>query len=210
VYAGGVVKLSYGFFWAFLLVVVGCASQPQSQPQPQQQPDSVVEQLQQGGYVIFFRHAATDHSQKDIDTKKLANCDSQRRLNDLGKQQAKDIGEGFKALNIPVGDVFTSHYCRYINTAKIAFGKATPTMDITSIQGVSPEVRLQRIDNLRKMLATEPKPNTNTVLVAHKWMFKDASGILLEEGEAAIFKPQAHGTAHFIRQVKAYEWKTWQ
>ena len=34
--------------------------------------DPVVEQLQQGGYVIFFRHAATDHSQKDIDKKKLS------------------------------------------------------------------------------------------------------------------------------------------
>jgi len=137
----------------------------------------------------------------------LTNCDTQRRLNDLGKQQAQAIGEGFKAMSIPVGDVVTSHYCRCINTAKIAFGKATPTMDITSIQDVTPEVRRQRIDNLRQMLATEPKPNTNTILVAHKWMFKDASGILLEEGEAAIFKPQAHGTAHFIRRVKPEEWK---
>ena len=169
--------------------------------------DPFVGQLQQGGYVIFFRHAATDHSQQDTDKKNLTNCDTQRRLNDLGKQQAQVIGEGFKAMSIPVGDVITSHYCRCINTAKIAFGKATPTMDITSIQDVTPEVRRQRIDNLRTMLATAPKPNTNTVLVAHKWMFKDASGILLEEGEAAIFKPQAHGTAHFIRRVKPEEWK---
>ena len=184
-----------------LALINACAVPPKTATDP------FVEQLQQGGYVIFFRHAATDHSQQDTDKKNLTNCDTQRRLNDLGKQQAQIIGEGFKAMSIPVGDVITSHYCRCINTAQIAFGKATPTMDITSIQDVTPEVKLQRINNLRKMLATPPKVGTNTILVAHKWMFKDASGHLLEEGEAAIFQPQAHGTAHFIRRVKPEDWK---
>ena len=191
-----------GMFFLCLLLISACTVSPKNTD-----ADPVVEQLQRGGYVIFFRHAATDHSQQDTDKKKLANCETQRRLNDLGRRQAQMIGEGFQALNIPVGDVITSHYCRCINTAKIAFGKAQPTMDITSIQGVTPEVKLQRIANLRKMLATSPGPGTNTVLVAHKWMFKDASGHLLEEGEAAIFQPQAHDTAHFIRRVKAEEWK---
>ena len=186
----------------FLLFLSACAIQEQKPEDP------IVGKLQQGGYVIFFRHAATDHSQKDIDKKNLENCETQRRLDDKGRQQSKDIGEGFKALGIPVGDIVTSHYCRCINTAKIAFGRATPTMDITSIQGVTPEVKQQRIANLRKMLATPPKPGTNTILVAHKWMFKDASGHLLEEGEAAIFQPQAHNTAYFVRRVKPEEWIT--
>ena len=193
-------KKFVGLLVICLLFVSACATQQKSQIDP------LVEKLQQGGYVIFFRHAATDHSQKDIDKKNLENCDTQRRLDEKGLQQSKDIGEGFKALGIPVGDVITSHYCRFINTAKFAFGKATPTMDITSIQDVTPEVKQQRIANLRTMLATPPKPGTNTILVAHKWMFKDASGHLLEEGEAAIFQPQAHDTAHFIRRVKPEEW----
>ncbi|WP_455218998.1 histidine phosphatase family protein [Kaarinaea lacus] len=191
-----------GLLGIYLLLLGACATQQKNHIDP------VVEKLQQGGYVIFFRHAATDHSQKDIDKKNLENCETQRRLDEKGRQQSKDIGDGFKALSIPVGEVITSHYCRCINTAKIAFGKATPTMDITSIQDVTPEVRQERIANLRKMLATLPEPGTNTILVAHKWMFKDASGHLLEEGEAAIFQPQAHNTAHFIRRVKPEEWVT--
>ena len=171
-------------------------------------PDSLLSDLQEGGYVIFFRHAATDHSQKDTDKKNLANCETQRRLDDKGRQQSRDIGEGFKAKGIPVGEVNTSYYCRCINTAKIAFGKATPSMDITSIQGVPLDVRQQRITNLRKVLNTPPKAGTNTILVAHKWMFKDASGHLLSEGEAAIFKPQKKGVvAQFVRRVKPEEWK---
>ena len=39
-------------------------------------------------------------------------------------------------------------------------------------------------------------------------MFKDASGHLLSEGEAAIFKPQKKGVvAQFVRRVKPEEWK---
>jgi len=186
-----------------VIVISACANQVN-----QTQTDPLVNQLQQGGYVIFFRHAATDHSQQDVDKKNLANCETQRRLTNKGREQAKAIGEGFKSLGIPVGDVYTSYYCRCINTAQIAFGKATPTMDITSIQDVTPEVRMERIDNLRKLLATKPAPHTNTILVAHKWMFKDASGQLLEEGEAAIYQPQAHGTTHLVRRVKPEEWKT--
>lgn len=188
-------------------LLAGCAAQPAPQTTP---TDPLIGNLQQGGYVIFFRHGATDLSQKDTDKKNLQNCQTQRRLDDKGREQARRIGEAFKVFNIPVGDVLTSHYCRCINTAKIAFGKAEPTMDITSIQDVTPEVRRQRIGNLRKMLATEPKPGTNTVLVAHKWMFKDASGQLLEEGEAAIYKPQGNGMSHLIRRVKAQEWDTFK
>ncbi|WP_455221477.1 histidine phosphatase family protein [Kaarinaea lacus] len=195
-------KKSWGMYLICLLLINACATPAKTATDP------LVEQLRQGGYVIFFRHAATDHSQQDTDKKNLVNCDTQRRLTAKGQEQAKQIGEGFKALGIPVGDVYTSYYCRCINTAKIAFGKATPTMDITSIQDVTPEVRRERIDNLRKLLATEPTPHTNTILVAHKWMFKDASGQLLEEGEAAIYQPQAHGMSHLVRRVKANEWKT--
>ncbi|MCI0505042.1 MAG: histidine phosphatase family protein [Gammaproteobacteria bacterium] len=184
-----------------LFIVTACASQSQHAADP------LVQKLQQGGYVIFFRHAATDHSQQDTDKKNLANCETQRPLTDEGRQQARVIGEGFTALNIPVGNVITSYYCRCIDTARIAFGKATPTLDITSIQDVTPDVKQQRIANLRQMLNTPPAAGANTVLVAHKWMFNDASGYLLEEGEAAIFQPQDSGEALMVKRVKPDEWK---
>lgn len=194
-------RISVGML-ALLLFLSGCAvNQTQS-------PSELVSELRQGGYVIFFRHGSTDHSQKDIDKKNLANCETQRRLDDKGRQQAKLIGDGFRKKGIPVGDAITSHYCRCINTAKIAFGKATPSMEITSIQGVTLAVRQQRISNLRKLLNTPPKPGTNTVLVAHQWMFKDAAGHQLSEGEAAIFKPRPNAfAAQLIRRVKPVEWE---
>jgi broad specificity phosphatase PhoE len=194
-------KSARGILAVCLFIVAACASQSQHAADP------LAHKLQQGGYVIFFRHAATDHSQQDTDKKNLANCETQRPLTDEGRRQAKVIGEGFTALNIPVGDVITSHYCRCIDTARIAFGKATPAMNITSIQDVAPEVKQQRIARLRQMLNTPPAAGSNTVLVAHKWLFNDASGYLLDEGEAAIFRPQPNGEALMVKRVKPDEWK---
>ena len=192
---------SFGMLMACLFLLVACASQPQRHSDP------LVDKLQQGGYVIFFRHAATDHTQKDTDLSHPTNCEAQRHLSDKGRQQAKEIGEGFAMLGIPVGDVITSQFCRCSNTAKIAFGKAETTIEITSIQGVTPEERLRRIANLRAMLNIPPKSNSNTVIVAHQWMFKEAAGHALEEGEAAIFKPQSEGMAFMVKRIKPQQWK---
>lgn len=191
----------WGFLVAALLLNACATNQTENS-------NDLLSSLQQGGYVIFFRHGSTDHSQKDTDKNNLANCDTQRRLDEHGRQQAEQIGEGFKLKNIPVGDIITSQYCRCINTAKIAFGRAEGIVDITSIQGVSTEERMRRITYLRGLLNTPPKPGTNTIVVAHKLMFKDASGQALSEGEAAIFKPQSNGViARYIRRVKPEEWK---
>lgn len=199
------IRIKSGFAWTALAVLLmglgGCAGLQKNTGESRLLAD-----LQDGGYVIFFRHAATDHSSSDVDKVNLENCDKQRNLSNRGRQQAKNIGYSFQQLAIPVGEVISSYYCRCVDTANIAFHKATATMDITSIQGVTPEVRSQRIANLRSLLNKPPQDKTNTVIVAHKWMFKEAGGHLLEEGEAAIFKPVEGGTAQFVKRVKPDEW----
>src|SRR5262245_18305664 len=68
-----------------------------------------------GGHVIFFRHAATPDYQEPspID---FARCDAQRNLNALGRGQAFTIGEAFRELGIPVGEVRSSPFCRCMET----------------------------------------------------------------------------------------------
>src|SRR5215210_2494138 len=68
----------------------------------------IIEALQRGGYLIYFRHGATDPSQTDSDPNNLANCATQRNLTDHGRAQARAIGEALKALDIPVNQVLTS------------------------------------------------------------------------------------------------------
>ena len=152
--------------------------------------------LRRGGYVIYFRHAATDFSQADSDRQNLADCSTQRNLNDEGRDDARAIGAAFRALGIPVGDVLSSEYCRTRETAELAFGRVTPTRDLTSrASTATPAERAERIEALRRLLATPPAPGLNTVLVGHLFNLQDATGVSIAEGEAAIFLPLGDGTA---------------
>lgn len=154
---------------------------------------ALVEALQGGGYVIYFRHAATDFAQPDADRENLENCATQRNLDAQGRADAAAIGAGFRALNIPVGQVLSSEYCRTRETAELAFGRVTLTRDLTSRANAPADERARRRDALRCFLATPPESGTNTVLVGHNFNVQDATGLSLAEGEAAVFAPAAEG-----------------
>ena len=148
--------------------------------------------LRQGGLVLYFRHARTDFSQDDTDLSDLTNCATQRNLSAEGREQARLIGVAIAALAIPIGEVLSSELCRTRETAELAFGRATPMPDLTSFGTADSETEEQeRVAALRRLLATPPKPGTNTVLVGHLFNIQAAADIGLAEGEAAIFSPAA-------------------
>lgn len=161
---------------------------------------ALVQALQKGGYVIYFRHAATDFSQTDTDGPALQDCSRQRNLSEAGREQARAIGEAFRALKIPIGAVLASPYCRTRETAQLAFGRFEVSEDI---RGGSGPVRAEA---LRRLLARAPEPGTNTVLVAHQFNLRDAAGVSLAEGEAAIFEPLGSGGFRLIARVLAEDW----
>jgi phosphohistidine phosphatase SixA len=83
---------------------------------------NLIAELKKGGKLIFIRHAYApgigDPDNFDID-----NCDTQRNLSDVGREQAKKIGAFFKKNNITVDEVYSSEWCRCKETAQIAFNK---------------------------------------------------------------------------------------
>ena len=72
--------------------------------------------LKQGGYVLVFRHGATDDSQKDLHPFNFDDMKAQRQLSDKGRDTARQIGAALKTLNIPVGAIYTSRLNRAIET----------------------------------------------------------------------------------------------
>src|SRR5262245_12230301 len=151
--------------------------------------------LRAGGLVILVRHGATFADQADTDPFNFDNIAKQRNLNDSGKTLAKGFGEALRQGGVPVGKVYTSKFNRAYETATLAgFADIEKTADLT--EGglvVSPNENNRRADALRKLLATSPKPGTNTVLISHKPNIIDALGkdwFDVKEGEASVFRPQ--------------------
>jgi broad specificity phosphatase PhoE len=159
---------------------------------------------------MVVRHGAIFPDQADTDPLNFKNTAAQRNLNDKGKALAKAFGEALRQVGIPVGKVYTSKYNRAYETAVIAgFQDIEKTADLT--EGglvVSPNENSRRIEAFRKMLAAEPKPGTNTILITHKPNIVDALGkdwFDVKEGEASVFRPE-NGSYKLLARVQMDEW----
>jgi phosphohistidine phosphatase SixA len=162
--------------------------------------------LREGGHVIFLRHAKTEMLAADRYPLDLGECSAQRNLSAAGVAASKEMGEAFKLLGIPVGEVLASPYCRCVETARLAFGRA---------QG-SDELMVRRTEQgwavdeagakLKRLLAIAPRPGTNTVLVAHIFNVQKSLGLVPEEGEAIVFRPDGRGGFGMVGRVTATQW----
>ena len=192
----------------------GSAAKPQSEAAAKEPPSAdsklLREQLATGGYVIYFRHAATDTAGAKDEAADIAKCETQRNLSALGRDQAKQIGAAFRALRIKVGSVVTSPFCRCKDTAQLAFGKHTVNPDLYFAISMGAEERKRITDSLRKMLSTPPPAGTNTVLVSHTANLSEAAGIWPKpEGAAYIFRPLPGGRFEAVAKVLPEEWATY-
>jgi phosphohistidine phosphatase SixA len=178
--------------------------------QPVPDDKALATALRAGGHVIVVRHGATFPDQADTDPLNHDNIAAQRQLNDSGKGLAKAFGEALRQGGIPVGKVYTSKFNRAYKTATLAgFTDIEKTADLT--EGglvVSPNENNRRALALRELLATAPKPGTNTVLISHKPNIIDALGkdwFEVKEGEASIFRPEA-GKYVLVARVQMADW----
>ena len=196
------------FFVAAALALAGCAQAPQQAAT--QEAQAVAKSLQAGGYVIVFRHGATNRDMADTDPLNLDNVAKQRQLSERGRQTARDVGAAFKTLQIPIGQVYTSRIYRAVETGRLVGGKeVTTTADITEGgQVVTPIENDRRAAAFRQLVSTPPAPGTNTLIVSHKPNILDAFGkdwFDVREGEASVFRPDS-GKYLLVGKLQATEW----
>ena len=159
-------------------------------------PAALVEALRGGGHVVFIRHAATDADYADQVSAVMGDCSTQRTLSETGWRQAKAIGEAFERLEIPVGEVVSSEYCRAWQTADLAFGRHEKTADLNfaPAEDYTEEQIAQMRHGLTFHLARAPEAGANTVLVGHDDVFEAATGIYPEpQGVAFVLRPDGAG-----------------
>jgi phosphohistidine phosphatase SixA len=121
--------------------------------------------LKRGGKVILLRHGHVD-IQEGIGRLLPGNCAEEVNLSSRGVEQAKRIGEAFRAHGIAVGEILSSPYCRCIDTGKIAFGRATPVQYLVPPGVVSDsQAKLNDERVLREIL--KHRDSSNLVMITH-------------------------------------------
>jgi broad specificity phosphatase PhoE len=177
-------------------------------------PDSnraLLAQLRAGGLFIYFRHSLTVRSgQPDID---LSSCNSQRNLTQAGRNLAKEIGEVFNTLQIPVGAVLASPYCRCKETALLAFGRTEIASFLATNGDPSEAGERARLAELARSLRTASPSGINTVYVAHGnnlqglTLLHGYPELRIAEAEAVILRPRPDGTVQVVARVKGQDWR---
>ena len=163
--------------------------------------------LKAGGLVVVFRHAATDFSKPDQDPVVVSDCSTQRNLSAQGRADARAIGRGVRRLGLPVGNVFSSAYCRTLETARLAFGRATVHPALLNTIAAEHDAAWRSADPRRATaLRHKPAAGKLTVLVTHGVVVQETSGQTLEEGEAIVFRPLGNSRFRVVGRVMPQEW----
>lgn len=184
----------------FLLLLV-FASQAWAQTDPQ-----LVQKLRQGGYVLYLRHTSTDFSRNYASMASYEDCASQRNLTDRGREEARALGIQVKRLALPIGRVLASPYCRTMETARLAFGKAEATQDVRG--GPARTDDPKRYEALRKILSAPVKKGENLVISSHGNPFHAVAGPpYLAEGEIAVVQPEDSSGFRVVARVRLEDWQ---
>jgi len=165
-----------------------------------------VAELRKGGYVLYMRHASTDFSKNDAKMTSYEDCASQRNLTDKGRDEARAVGAQVRRLGIPIGKVYASPFCRTVETAMLAFGKAEKTQEVRG--GTAQSDDPKRYDPLRKLLSTAPVKGSNNVVSSHGNPYFAVFGApYLTEGEVAVVQPRGRGRFEEVARVKLSDWE---
>lgn len=158
-------------------------------------PQAIAALLARGGYVIYMRHGRTQYDQIELERTNRQNgsfsldrCETQHQLSEEGRAEMKATGEQFRAARIPLDKAFSSRYCRATQSAAFFVDRAEPTQSLSG-EG---EVGLNPANKPRTIafLSQVPAPGKNTYMMAHGGVFWEATGFVIQEGNAVVLDPR--------------------
>jgi Histidine phosphatase superfamily (branch 1) len=165
----------------------------------------LLQTLRGGGMILYFRHTSTDFGQNDDAMSGYEDCARQRNLTDGGRDEARRIGAAIKRLDIPIGDVLASPFCRTRETAQLIFGRATVAPAVRG--GPARPDTDDRYAELRKLLSTPPSRGTNLAIASHGNPFHAVTDTqYLSEGEAAVIRPLGAKGFRIVARIPKDGW----
>lgn len=169
--------------------------------------------LQRGGYVFVVRHASSPATPPDAAQADPENVRHERQLDEVGQRSARSMGEAFRRLRIPVGEVLSSPTYRALEMARLArLGSVQALTELGDAgKSMSSDASGARGRWLRSTTAESPRPGTDTVIITHSPNIAEAfprEGKDVADGETLIFHPDGHGGASFVARIKIEAWSS--
>lgn len=140
--------------------------------------------IAQGGFVLLIRHASTEPGIGDPPGFRIDDCTTQRNLSAAGREEARRLGQAFRAHGVPIADVRSSPWCRCLDTARLAFDRAVVWEPLSSLFNDSRHEARQR-DEVVSYLRSAPAGG-NVVLVTHNFNIRALVGVSPTPGETVV------------------------
>ena len=134
--------------------------------------------------MVLIRHTITTPGVGDPPGMRLDDCSTQRNLTHEGRSHARRIGEEWRKRTIPAQRIVSSPWCRCLETARLAFGKADVSEALSNLFG-RPENHDRQIRELRALVGSHAGRG-NLVLVTHGSTIAALTGVNLATGEMLI------------------------
>ncbi len=147
--------------------------------------------LLDGRHVALMRHA-TAPGVGDPENFRVDDCRTQRNLSDGGRRQAQAIGERFRANGITRAAVYSSQWCRCLDTARLlGLGEVTPFAGLNSFFRDSGREAASSAA-VRAFVARESRPGRALVLVTHQVNITALSGVDPAPGEIVVMRVEGN------------------
>ena len=165
--------------------------------------------LESGHAIVLLRHAVTESGIGDPPEFTIGKCDTQRNLSEQGRRDASRIGEAFKRRKIPLSDVLSSRWCRCIDTATLAFGRATPVPMLDSMFNEEDKARVRKVKLVQDVIMERRRAGQatgNLMLVTHQQNILAITGVSPASGEMIVTEADSKGHLHVVGRIGPNEY----
>jgi phosphohistidine phosphatase SixA len=156
------------------------------------------------GYVVLLRHAQTTPGTGDPPGFQLNDCSTQRNLSDEGRKQAARIGQVLRDRQIPVLQVFSSQYCRCLETGQLLnLGDVEPFPALNSIFE-DRTTATEQTQQVRQQIHNHQNTSGVIVMVSHFANIGDIGGVSPQPGGAVVMRANQQGELKIVGQIQKW------
>ena len=148
--------------------------------------------------ILLMRHALAPGF-GDPDDFQIGNCQTQRNLDAVGRQQAKRIGKQLQQQGIEPTAIYSSQWCRCWQTAELMnLGEVTRFAGLNSYyQGLVD--RQQTLQTLQQLIDNLPHNSGPYLFVTHQVVISDLTDIFAQSGEIIAYQWQSKTSKRFLQ-----------
>ena len=145
------------------------------------------------GYVLLLRHTLAP-GVGDPENFKLNDCSTQRNLSQVGREDAKSVGDWLKRREIKISRVESSRWCRAKETAQLlGIGRVRLNPNLDSLfESADPAKAIQTV-RVKKQIVDWRNKSGLLVLVGHFVNINAVTGVGVGSGEGVLVRADSKG-----------------